>query len=65
VNDELRSLQDPHQAVLTLLPVRDFSFERFTSIGLALRFPRNDLPHRTVFGLRDPSAPDAVVIEAI
>jgi hypothetical protein len=60
------ALSDADQAVLLLYPVRDTKggeSAEFTTIGFAIQFPRNDIQLPIQFGVRDPSRPDAIVVD--
>jgi hypothetical protein len=52
------------QAVITLIPTRDFEREGFTSMGFAIQYPRNGLPVKSVFGPRDTTQPTALIVDA-
>jgi hypothetical protein len=56
----------PDQAILLLYPARDVARgegEDFVTLGFALEFPRNEIPVRISFGVREPTRPDAIVVD--
>ena len=64
-NADLRGLRGRGRAVMLLYAVRDAPQEALPpNIGFSISLPRNQLPTRIVWGVRDPDQPDAVVVVA-
>jgi hypothetical protein len=58
-------LRRSDQAVMLLYPVQAPGEPDPPNVGFALQFPKNNLPTRIVWGVRDPYQPEAAVIPRV
>ena len=60
-NSATRALRKARRGVILFYPVHESDNSGFT-MGFALQYPDNSIPRAVVWGVRDPSQPNAIVV---